>query len=167
MIVPLTGGCPAPTLITTLRRTTTPSAGLETCTGERLSIVGWMTTTGLGVIFGGTDACAAAAGGGRACPTEAGSNTIGSGAIGTGAIGSTGAGTTCTGAATSRTTGADGLANIAGSPRAMKKAEMRASCSWCVSSLIIALCSFCIAARTASSGAAGSYSSFFEERIVP
>ena len=49
----------------------------------------------------------------------------------------------------------------------MKKAEMRASCSRCVSSLIIALCSFCIAARTESSGAAGSYSCFFDERIVP
>ena len=81
--------------------------------------------------------------------------------------GSTGAAATGTGAATSTTTGADGLASIAGSPRAMKKAEMRASCSWCVSSRIIALCSFCIAARTESSGAAGSYSSFFEERIVP
>ena len=111
-----------------LRRTTTPSAGLETCTGDRLSTVGWTTTTGLGIIFGGTGAGAAATG--SSCPTEAGSKTIGSVAIGAiGSTGATGAGTTCTGAATSRTTGAEGLANIAGSPRAMKKAEMRASCS--------------------------------------
>ena len=40
LIVPWTGGWPAPTLMTTLRRTTTPSAGLETCTGDRLSTVG-------------------------------------------------------------------------------------------------------------------------------
>ena len=172
LIVPLTGGCPAPTLITTLRRTTTPSAGLETCTGDRLSTVGWTTTTGLGAILGG--AGAGAAGGGNSCPTEAGSNAIGSNARGsgatctTGATGSPGAGTAgTTGAATSTITGAAGLASIAGSPRAVKKAEMRASCSRCVSSLIIALCSFCIAARTASSGDAGSYSCFFEERIVP
>ena len=63
LIVPLTGGWPAPTLMTTLRRTTTPSAGLETCTGERLSTAGWTTTTGLGVIFGRAGAGAAASAG--------------------------------------------------------------------------------------------------------
>ncbi len=137
----------------TLRRTTTPSAGLETCTGDRRSTAGWTTTTGFGVIIG-------RAGAGAAATISSGA---GAAATATGAGWAAGAGD----GATSTTTAAERSSNIAGSPRAMKKPPMRASCSWCVSSLIIDLWSFCINARTESSGASGSYSCFFDERIVP
>ncbi len=136
--------------MTTLRRTTTPSAELDKTTGGRFTAPGLTITTGFGV------ACGAAA------------RTAGAGVAAAAAATAAGiSGCACATAASTTSGGLTGGRTIAGSPRAAKNALMRGSCSPRVSSLIIDLCSCCISARTASSGALGSYSCFFDDRIVP
>ena len=145
-----------------LRRTTTPSAELESTTGGRFSAPGLTTTTGFASTArrrrGRAHRGAAASGDGRLRGHRLG-----------GRLGPTirqAASDAASGSVTPDVFTAS-ASRRAGSPRAAKNAAMRASCSACDSSFIIALCSFCISDRTASSGDAGSYSIFFDARIVP
>jgi hypothetical protein len=170
--------------MTTLRRTTTPSAELDSTTGGRLTPLGLTTTTGLGRAPGtragsgvAPDATATAAMGSVSEPGTPTSTGMGESASGAGNSGcasaraaSTAATTGAGGASTSgagAATGAPLASRAADSPRAAKNATMCGSCPPWVSSLIIALWSCCIIVRTESSGAAGSYCCFFDERIVP